>query len=84
MADLRVLSVQPFLIMSNESLHNHLCACSVCPGQSRDMSRQLGDSHRRFLQTMMTVGIVDEPGARALYQHCCETHNSKSLYVHTV
>ncbi|KAM7394011.1 hypothetical protein PAMP_020840 [Pampus punctatissimus] len=39
------------------------------------MSRQMGDSHRRFLQTMMVNGIVDEQGARTLYQHCCETHN---------
>ncbi|XP_037546249.1 non-structural maintenance of chromosomes element 1 homolog [Nematolebias whitei] len=38
------------------------------------MSRQLGDSHRRFLQTMMGVGIVDELEAKALYQHCCETY----------
>ncbi|KAM7009560.1 non-structural maintenance of chromosomes element 1 homolog isoform 1-T1 [Tautogolabrus adspersus] len=41
------------------------------------MSRQMGDSHRRFLQTMMAGGIVDEPGARRLYQYCCETHNTQ-------
>ncbi|XP_041838168.1 non-structural maintenance of chromosomes element 1 homolog [Melanotaenia boesemani] len=41
------------------------------------MSRQMGDSHRRFLQTMMTSGITDEQGAKALYQYCCETHNSQ-------
>uniref|UniRef100_UPI0037E84A4B non-structural maintenance of chromosomes element 1 homolog n=1 Tax=Semicossyphus pulcher TaxID=241346 RepID=UPI0037E84A4B len=41
------------------------------------MSRQMGDSHRRFLQTMMTNGIVDEQGARRLHQHCCETHNTQ-------
>uniref|UniRef100_A0A096MD80 Non-structural maintenance of chromosomes element 1 homolog n=1 Tax=Poecilia formosa TaxID=48698 RepID=A0A096MD80_POEFO len=38
------------------------------------MSRLLGDSHRRFLQTLMAVGITDEQEARALYQHCCDTH----------
>ncbi|XP_071359470.1 non-structural maintenance of chromosomes element 1 homolog isoform X3 [Trachinotus anak] len=41
------------------------------------MSRQMGDSHRRFLQTMMANGIVDEQGARALYRHCCEKHNTQ-------
>ncbi|XP_028999922.1 non-structural maintenance of chromosomes element 1 homolog isoform X2 [Betta splendens] len=44
-------------------------------GQSGQMSRQMGDNHRRFLQTMMSIGIVDDHGAKALYQHCCETHN---------
>uniref|UniRef100_A0A3Q3JCQ0 Non-structural maintenance of chromosomes element 1 homolog n=1 Tax=Monopterus albus TaxID=43700 RepID=A0A3Q3JCQ0_MONAL len=41
------------------------------------MSRQMGDSHRRFLQTMMVSGIVDEQEARTLYKHCCETHNTQ-------
>uniref|UniRef100_A0AAQ5YVJ8 CARD domain-containing protein n=2 Tax=Amphiprion TaxID=80969 RepID=A0AAQ5YVJ8_AMPOC len=41
------------------------------------MSRQMGDSHRRFLQTMMASGIIDESGAKALHQHCCETHSSE-------
>ncbi|XP_034401148.1 non-structural maintenance of chromosomes element 1 homolog isoform X2 [Cyclopterus lumpus] len=41
------------------------------------MSRQMGDSHRRFLQTMMSNGIVDEQGARTLHQYCCETHNTQ-------
>ncbi|XP_013868968.1 non-structural maintenance of chromosomes element 1 homolog [Austrofundulus limnaeus] len=35
---------------------------------------QLGDSHRRFLQTMMGVRIIDELEAKKLYQHCCETY----------
>ncbi|XP_078022107.1 non-structural maintenance of chromosomes element 1 homolog isoform X2 [Epinephelus lanceolatus] len=43
------------------------------------MSRQMGDSHRRFLQTMMASGIVDEQGAKALYQYCCETHNTQHI-----
>ncbi|XP_023148415.1 non-structural maintenance of chromosomes element 1 homolog isoform X1 [Amphiprion ocellaris] len=41
------------------------------------MSRQMGDSHRRFLQTMMASGIIDESGAKALHQHCCETHSTQ-------
>ncbi|XP_028257245.1 non-structural maintenance of chromosomes element 1 homolog [Parambassis ranga] len=41
------------------------------------MSRQMGDSHRRFLQTMMANGIIDEQGAKALYQHCCEVHSTQ-------
>ncbi|TNN35327.1 Non-structural maintenance of chromosomes element 1 [Liparis tanakae] len=50
---------------------------SVCLQESRDMSRQMGDGHRRFLQTMMANGIVDEQGARTLHQYCCETHNTQ-------
>lgn len=55
--------------------------CSVCLGQSGNMSRQMGDSHRRFLQTMMGSGIIDQQGAKTLYQYCCETHNSESSYI---
>ncbi|KAM4602524.1 non-structural maintenance of chromosomes element 1 homolog [Polymixia lowei] len=40
------------------------------------MARPMGDSHRSFLQTMMANGIIDEPGARTLQRHCCETHNA--------
>ena len=45
------------------------------------MSRQMGDSHRRFLQTMMVSGIVDEQAAKKLHQFCCETHNSELLHL---
>ncbi|KAK5866203.1 hypothetical protein PBY51_020412 [Eleginops maclovinus] len=41
------------------------------------MSRQMGDSHRRFLQTMMANGMVDEQGAKRVYQYCCEIHNTQ-------
>ncbi|AWP05951.1 Non-structural maintenance of chromosomes element 1 -like isoform 6 [Scophthalmus maximus] len=41
------------------------------------MAQQMGDGHRRFLQTMMANGVVDEQGARSLHQHCCETHNTQ-------
>ncbi|CAJ1053367.1 non-structural maintenance of chromosomes element 1 homolog [Xyrichtys novacula] len=37
----------------------------------------MNDSHRRFLQTMMYNAIVDEKGARSLYRHCCEIHNTQ-------
>ncbi|KAF7653710.1 hypothetical protein LDENG_00079220 [Lucifuga dentata] len=47
------------------------------PAQSRVMTRVMGDSHRRFLQTMMLNGIVDEQAAKTLHQHCCETHNAQ-------
>ncbi|KAM6939529.1 non-structural maintenance of chromosomes element 1 homolog [Xenentodon cancila] len=40
------------------------------------MSRQMGTSHQRFLQAMMTNCIVDEQGAKALHQYCCETHGA--------
>ncbi|XP_071377678.1 non-structural maintenance of chromosomes element 1 homolog isoform X1 [Centroberyx affinis] len=40
------------------------------------MTRPMGDSHRRFLQTMMANGIIDEPGAKTLHRHSCETHNA--------
>uniref|UniRef100_A0A3P9MSM6 Non-structural maintenance of chromosomes element 1 homolog n=1 Tax=Poecilia reticulata TaxID=8081 RepID=A0A3P9MSM6_POERE len=43
------------------------------------MSRLLGDGHRRFLQTLMAVGITDEQEARALYQHCCDTHKMQCI-----
>ncbi|XP_068606822.1 non-structural maintenance of chromosomes element 1 homolog isoform X2 [Brachionichthys hirsutus] len=42
-----------------------------------NMSRQMGDSHRRFLQAMMANGVTDEQGAMALYRHCCTTHSSQ-------
>ncbi|XP_034454931.1 non-structural maintenance of chromosomes element 1 homolog [Hippoglossus hippoglossus] len=44
---------------------------------SRDMSQQMGDSHRRLLQCMMANGIVDEQRAQTLYKHCCETHTTQ-------
>ncbi|CAK6953277.1 non-structural maintenance of chromosomes element 1 homolog [Scomber scombrus] len=43
------------------------------------MSRQMEDSHRRFLHNMMVNGIIDEQGARTLYQRCCETHNMQHV-----
>ncbi|XP_034044339.1 non-structural maintenance of chromosomes element 1 homolog [Thalassophryne amazonica] len=38
------------------------------------MARQMNDSHRRFLQIMMTNSIIDEQEAKALYKYCCEIH----------
>ncbi|XP_021413500.2 non-structural maintenance of chromosomes element 1 homolog isoform X1 [Oncorhynchus mykiss] len=40
------------------------------------MARPLGESHKRFLQTMMVNGIIDGAKARALHRHCCETHGA--------
>ncbi|XP_066530653.1 non-structural maintenance of chromosomes element 1 homolog [Hoplias malabaricus] len=40
------------------------------------MSRSMGDSHKRFLQTLMSNGIISSVQAKALYQHCCETHGA--------
>ncbi|XP_061588199.1 non-structural maintenance of chromosomes element 1 homolog isoform X1 [Cololabis saira] len=40
------------------------------------MSRQMGNGHRRFLQAMMSNCIIDEQGAKALHQYCCETHSA--------
>lgn len=47
--------------------------------RSRNMSQQMGDSHRRFLQTMMGCAVVTGREADALYRYCCEVHNSESL-----
>lgn len=41
------------------------------------MSHQMGDSHRRFLQTMMSSGIIDEQGAKKLHQYCCESDRAQ-------
>lgn len=38
------------------------------------MSRTMGDSHKRFLQTIMSKGIISASQAVALHKHCCETH----------
>uniref|UniRef100_A0A9R1SG38 Non-structural maintenance of chromosomes element 1 homolog n=2 Tax=Cyprinus carpio TaxID=7962 RepID=A0A9R1SG38_CYPCA len=38
------------------------------------MSRTMGDSHKRFLQTIMSSGIISASQAVALHKHCCETH----------
>ncbi|KAM3877090.1 non-structural maintenance of chromosomes element 1 homolog [Diretmus argenteus] len=40
------------------------------------MTQVMGDSHRRFLQTMMVNGIIDELGTKTLHRHCCETHQA--------
>ncbi|XP_058625912.1 non-structural maintenance of chromosomes element 1 homolog isoform X1 [Onychostoma macrolepis] len=40
------------------------------------MSRTMGDSHKRFLQTIMSNGIIGASQAVALHKHCCETHGA--------
>uniref|UniRef100_A0A671SIL5 NSE1 homolog, SMC5-SMC6 complex component n=1 Tax=Sinocyclocheilus anshuiensis TaxID=1608454 RepID=A0A671SIL5_9TELE len=41
------------------------------------MSRTIGDSHKRFLQTIMSNGIISASQAIALHKHCCETHGDR-------
>ncbi|XP_029949681.1 non-structural maintenance of chromosomes element 1 homolog [Salarias fasciatus] len=42
------------------------------------MSQQrMEDSHRRFLQAMMTIGVIDRQGAKTLHRRCCEEHKTQ-------
>ncbi|XP_054645724.1 non-structural maintenance of chromosomes element 1 homolog [Dunckerocampus dactyliophorus] len=41
------------------------------------MTRQMDDSHRRFLQALMRSGIIDEQTAKELHRHCCTIHNRR-------
>ncbi|XP_069503284.1 non-structural maintenance of chromosomes element 1 homolog isoform X3 [Ambystoma mexicanum] len=45
-----------------------------------EMAVQMTDSHRRFLQILMSHGIMEGSEARALHRHCCEVH--KVHYAH--
>ncbi|XP_072124600.1 non-structural maintenance of chromosomes element 1 homolog isoform X1 [Mobula birostris] len=38
------------------------------------MAAVLNDGHRRFLQTMMSQGILEGSMTRKLHRHCCELH----------
>ncbi|XP_069503283.1 non-structural maintenance of chromosomes element 1 homolog isoform X2 [Ambystoma mexicanum] len=51
---------------------------SCCP--MPEMAVQMTDSHRRFLQILMSHGIMEGSEARALHRHCCEVH--KVHYAH--
>ncbi|XP_078520320.1 non-structural maintenance of chromosomes element 1 homolog [Lissotriton helveticus] len=44
------------------------------------MATQMTDSHRRFIQVLMSHGIMEGSEARALHRHCCEVH--KVHYAH--
>uniref|UniRef100_A0A8B9PJF3 Non-structural maintenance of chromosomes element 1 homolog n=1 Tax=Apteryx owenii TaxID=8824 RepID=A0A8B9PJF3_APTOW len=44
------------------------------------MAAQMTDSHRRFLQVLMSHGIMEGSEARKLHRHCCEIH--KVYYAH--
>lgn len=46
---------------------------------SRNMSQQMGDSHRRFLQIMMGCAVVSRREAESLHRYCCEAHTSESF-----
>ncbi|XP_043835596.1 non-structural maintenance of chromosomes element 1 homolog isoform X2 [Dromiciops gliroides] len=44
------------------------------------MASRMTDSHRRFLQVLMSNGIIDAPEARRLHRFFCEQH--KVYYAH--
>ncbi|XP_019368346.1 PREDICTED: non-structural maintenance of chromosomes element 1 homolog isoform X1 [Gavialis gangeticus] len=44
------------------------------------MASAMGDGHRRFLQALMSHGIVEGSEARRLHRRCCEVH--KVYYAH--
>ncbi|XP_068763985.1 non-structural maintenance of chromosomes element 1 homolog isoform X1 [Struthio camelus] len=44
------------------------------------MAVQMTDGHRRFLQVLMSHGIMEGSEARKLHRHCCEIH--KVYYAH--
>uniref|UniRef100_UPI00398F6C72 non-structural maintenance of chromosomes element 1 homolog isoform X2 n=1 Tax=Pristiophorus japonicus TaxID=55135 RepID=UPI00398F6C72 len=46
------------------------------------MATALNESHRRFLQTMMSQGILEGSVMRKLHKHCCETHKAHYRHDH--
>ncbi|KAM4631589.1 non-structural maintenance of chromosomes element 1 homolog isoform 1-T3 [Discoglossus pictus] len=44
------------------------------------MADRINESHQRFLQVLMSHGILEGSAARALHRHCCELH--KVHYLH--
>ncbi|XP_039766839.1 non-structural maintenance of chromosomes element 1 homolog isoform X3 [Ornithorhynchus anatinus] len=44
------------------------------------MANNVTDAHRRFLQLLMSHGIMEGSEARKLHRHCCEKH--KVYYAH--
>ncbi|XP_053550400.1 non-structural maintenance of chromosomes element 1 homolog [Bombina bombina] len=44
------------------------------------MAEKMNESHQRFLQVLMSHGIMEGSAARALHKHCCEVH--KVHYMH--
>ncbi|KAE8579575.1 hypothetical protein XENTR_v10024094 [Xenopus tropicalis] len=44
------------------------------------MAEQINESHQRFLQVLMSHGIMESSLVRALHRHCCEVH--KVNYMH--
>lgn len=41
----------------------------------------MGDSHRRFLQTMMGCAVLTGREAESLHRYCCEAHNSEPFTI---
>ncbi|NP_001083134.1 non-structural maintenance of chromosomes element 1 homolog [Xenopus laevis] len=44
------------------------------------MADRINESHQRFLQALMSHGIMEGSAVRALHRHCCELH--KVHYMH--
>jgi len=44
------------------------------------MAAQMTDAHRRFLQVLMSHGIMEGSEARKLHRRCCEIHKGVSLF----
>lgn len=64
------LSIRLLVLSSSPFLH-----CS------RNMSQQMGDGHRRFLQMMMGCAVVTGREAASLHRYCCEAHKSESVRI---
>lgn len=37
----------------------------------------MNESHQRFLQVLMSQGILETSAVRALHKHCCEVHKGQ-------
>lgn len=44
------------------------------------MAAQMTDAHRRFLQVLMSHGIMEGSEARKLHRRCCEIHKGVFLF----
>uniref|UniRef100_A0A4W5NB94 NSE1 homolog, SMC5-SMC6 complex component n=1 Tax=Hucho hucho TaxID=62062 RepID=A0A4W5NB94_9TELE len=49
------------------------------------MAQPLGESHKRFLQTMMVNGIIDGAKVRALHRHCSHyAHDKPNEFIEVI
>ncbi|KAG8433024.1 hypothetical protein GDO86_017335 [Hymenochirus boettgeri] len=44
------------------------------------MAEKINESHQRFIQVLLSHGIMEGSEIRALHRHCCEVH--KVHYMH--